>query len=141
MRRALFSFLIGTAVSAQVFDEVRNLTKAGISAYNQRKLVEARQYLSAALDIDSTWQPAVLTHGQVYADILSAEIHIRNTQKLIQFDKFDRAEAELDGAEGIYPTHPKIPELRELLRRKRMRHGSEIPIPRNNAKNLRLLKR
>lgn len=119
MRRALFALLLTTAASAQVFDEVRNFTAAGIAAYNQRKLAEARQYLNSALDIDSTWQPAVLAHGQVYADILASEIHIRNTQKLIQFDKFEKAEIELDSAEGIYPTHPRIPELRDLLRKKR----------------------
>lgn len=119
MRGALCIVFLTSTVSAQVFDEVRNLTNAGIAAYNQRRLVEARQYASAALDIDSTWQPAVLIHGQAYADILATEIHIRNTQKLIHFDRFDKAETELDGAEGIYPTHPKIPELRELLRKKR----------------------
>lgn len=119
MRRAFFALFLTTALSAQVFDEVRNLTNAGVAAYNQRKLAEARQFTSAALDIDSTWQPAVLVHGQAYADILATEIHIRNTQKLIHFDRFDKAETELDSAEGIYPTHPKIPELRDLLRKKR----------------------
>jgi len=120
MRNYLFAvFIFVSSLSGQVFDEVKNLTKAGIAAYNQRRLVEAKQFLGAALDIDSTWTPAVLHYGQVYADLLSAEIHIRSTEKLISFEKYEKAEAELDDAEGIYPTHQKIPELRELIRKKR----------------------
>ena len=85
----------------------------------QRRLSDARQLLSAALDIDSTWMPAVLHHGQAYADLLATELHIRNTQKLIGFDKYQNADAELDEAEALFPTHPKIPELRDLIRKKR----------------------
>ncbi|MFO1526239.1 MAG: tetratricopeptide repeat protein [Turneriella sp.] len=106
-------------LAAEVFDEVRNFTRAGIAAYNQRRLADARHNLSQALDIDSTWTPAVLHHGQAYADLLMAEIHIRNTRKLIAFDKYDRADTELDEAEAIFPGHPQIPELRELIRNKR----------------------
>ncbi len=120
MRTLCFILLTTVApLAAQVFDEVKSLTKAGIAAYNQRHLSEARRLLGAALDIDSTWMPAVLHHGQAYADLLQTELHIRNTQKLISFDKYQNADAELDVAEGLFPTHPKIPELRELIRRKR----------------------
>lgn len=115
----LLGLLCALPLSAQVFDEVKNLTKAGIAAYNQRRLSDARQLLAAALDIDSTWMPAVLHHGQAYADLLATELHIRNTQKLIGFDKYQNADAELDEAEALFPTHPKIPELRELIRKKR----------------------
>jgi len=119
MRSWLCCLLFTAPLMAEVFDEVRNLTKAGIAAYNQKRLSDARQLLAAALDIDSTWTPAVLHHGEVYADLLSAELRIRNTRKLIGFDKYDRAEGELDEAEAIFPGHPQIPELRELIRKKR----------------------
>lgn len=119
-------FILSQPLTAQVYDEVRNFTKAGIAAYNQRKLVEAKQFFGAALDIDSTWAPAVLHYGQVYADILSTEVHLRTTVRQIGFEKYEKAEAELDDAEGIYPSHPRIPELRELLRKKREDNTKEI---------------
>src|SRR5688572_16403479 len=109
MRAAFLLLFVLSPLAAQVFDEVRNLTKAGITAYQQKKLTDARKYLAAALDIDSTWVPAVLHHGQVYADLLSAELHIRNTRQLIGFEKYEKAEVELDEAEGIFPEHPMIP--------------------------------
>ena len=125
-RFALLFLLFLGPVAAQVFDEVKNLTKAGIAAYNQRRLSDARKLLSAALDIDSTWTPAVLHHGQAYADLLATEIRIRNTQKLIVFEKYQNADAELDEAEALFPTHPKIPELRELIRKKREDNTKQI---------------
>lgn len=125
-RFALLFLLFLGPIAAQVFDEVKNLTKAGIAAYNQRRLSDARKLLSAALDIDSTWTPAVLHHGQAYADLLATEIRIRNTQKLIVFEKYQNADAELDEAEALFPTHPKIPELRELIRKKREDNTKQI---------------
>lgn len=125
---AVFFFSLASVLplAAEVFDEVKSLTKAGVAAYNQRRLAEARQYLSQALDIDSTWTPAVLYHGQAYADLLIAELHIRNTRKLIGFEKYERADAELDEAEAVYPHHPQIPELRELIRKKRTDNTRQI---------------
>lgn len=119
MRIACVSVLVTLSLSAQTYDEVRNLTKSGIAAYNQRRLAESRNALSAALDIDSTWAPAVLHHGQAYADLLTAELHINNTRKLIAFEKYEKADTELDEAESVYPEHPAIPELRELIKKKR----------------------
>jgi tetratricopeptide (TPR) repeat protein len=126
MRLAWLILVAIVPLHAQVFDEVKSLTNAGITAYNVKKLGEAKKLLSAALDMDSTWTPAVLHYGQVYTELLAAELHIRNTRKLITFEKLERAEAELDDAESIYPGHPMIPELRDLLKRKRQDNTKEV---------------
>ncbi|MBV6494737.1 MAG: hypothetical protein LDLANPLL_02774 [Turneriella sp.] len=120
MKRLLYLFAaFFFPLAAQVFDEVKNNTKLGVAAYNQRRLVDARRFLSTALSIDSTYNPAVLYHGQAFADFLTAELYIHNTEKYIEFEKFQLADAELDEAESYYPTHPKIPILRERIRTSR----------------------
>ncbi|MFZ5630401.1 MAG: tetratricopeptide repeat protein [Spirochaetota bacterium] len=119
MRSYLVLILLPLSLAAQTYDEVKNLTKAGIAAYHQKRFAEAKDSLSAALDIDSTWVPTVLHHGLAYADWLTTQIHIRNTRKLIVFEKYERADRELDEAEALYPEHPEIPPLRDLIRQKR----------------------
>lgn len=119
MRFFFIAMLCSLSLSAQTLDEVKNFTKAGIQAYNLKKMKQARQLFSSALNLDSTWGPAVLNHGRAYADYLLAELHIKNTEKLIGFENFVKAETELDEAETIFPEHPQIPVLRELIRKKR----------------------
>ncbi|HRP68421.1 MAG TPA: hypothetical protein PLY93_02725, partial [Turneriella sp.] len=118
-RYFLFYIFFFTPLVAEVFDEVKSNTKAGIAAYQTRRLAEARQFLSTALNIDSTWMPAVLYHGEAFADYLTAELYIHNTQKYIHFENFPNAESALDEAEGYYPAHPQIPILREKIRKAR----------------------
>jgi|JI10StandDraft_1071094.scaffolds.fasta_scaffold18962_4 tetratricopeptide (TPR) repeat protein len=133
--RILFCMLLAALpLAAQTYDEVLALTKKGIIAYNQKRLAESRQALAAALDFDSTWTPTVLYHGKAYADLLIAELHIRNTIKLIAFEKFENADAELDEAEATFPGHPKIPELRELIRKKRSDNTKQILLKMPEAK-------
>lgn len=126
MRIFCVLLLLPSALAAQTFDEVRSLTRSGIAAYHQKRFAEARDRLSAALDIDSTWGPTVLHHGLAYADWLTAQILIRNTRKLIAFDKYESADRQLDDAESLYPGHPEIPPLRELIRQKRSENAKLI---------------
>ncbi|MBS0617487.1 MAG: tetratricopeptide repeat protein [Spirochaetes bacterium] len=123
---ALIVCACASPLIAQMYDEARNFTKAGIVAHNLKKLAEARRLLSTALDYDSTWAPAVLHHGQAFADLLIAELYIRTTRRFIDFEKFTNAERELDEAESLYPEHPQIPELRALIRKKRDDNTKEI---------------
>lgn len=134
MRFLLCIFLATLPLAAQTYDEVLALTKQGIIAYNQKRLSESRQMLANALDFDSTWKPTVLHHGKAYADLLIAELHIRNTVKLIAFEKFENAERELDEAEATFPGHLRIPELRELLLKKRADNTKQILLKMPEAK-------
>lgn len=126
MRWFAYTVFAVLPLSAQTYDEVINLTKRGIIAYNQRHLNEAKQLFSSALDLDSTWTPTVLNHGKAYADLLIAELHIQNTVKLIAFEKYERADGELDEAEATFPGHPRIPELRDLIKKKRNDNTKQI---------------
>lgn len=127
MRSFLVLILLPLSLAAQTtYDEVKNLTKAGIAYYHQKRFAEAKDSLSAALDIDSTWMPTVLYHGLAYADWLTTQIRIRNTRKLIAWENYERAEAELDEAEALYPEHPEIPPLRQLIRQKRSENTQAI---------------
>lgn len=126
MRAFLVAVIFTSALAAQTYDEVRNLTKSGIASYHQKHLRQAKDSLSAALDIDSTWVPTVLHHGLAYADLLTAEIRIRNARKLIVLEQYERADAELDEAEAVYPENPEIPPLRDLIRSKRTDNTRKI---------------
>ncbi len=126
IRWLLYSFVMVLPLAAQTYDEVINLTKRGIIAYNQRRLGEAKQMFATALDLDSTWTPTVLHHGKAYADLLIAELHIQNTVKLITFEKYEKADLELDEAEATFPGHLRIPELRDLIKKKRTDNTKQI---------------
>lgn len=120
MRNFALAIFFPIVIFAQsTYDEVKILTNNGIGAYHQKRFIESRQMLSKALDIDSTWIPTVLYHGLAYADLLAAQLRLANARKLIVFEKYQRADEELDEAEAIYPEHPEIPPLRELIRQKR----------------------
>ncbi|MCX7633531.1 MAG: tetratricopeptide repeat protein [Turneriella sp.] len=120
MKSCYAALFVTTAITAQTtYDEVRNLTARGVAAFHRKNFGEARGFLSAALDIDSTWVPAVLHHGLAYADWLETQIRLANTRRLITLEEYQRAELELDEAEALYPEHPEIPPLREIIRQKR----------------------